>query len=276
MSPDSLIDGVPETRLALADRGLQYGDGVFETLAVRAGRPEFWEPHLIRLATGCERLGLPLPAAGLLRREADRLCAARNRAVLKIVLTRGCGGRGYRPPQPCRPTRALSLHPWPADAVPLAPVTVRWCAHPLSENPRLAGLKHLNRLDQVMARAEWDDPDLQEGLMCLADGTPIEATAANLFLVRDGRLHTPRLDRAGIAGIVRGVLIGRARQLGLEVIEARVDRDELLAADELFLCNSVYGLRPVRALGERRWPAPGPLTRRLGEDFESLRRPEAA
>ncbi len=276
MSPDSLIDGVPETRLALADRGLQYGDGVFETLAVRAGRPEFWEPHLSRLAAGCERLGLPLPGAGLLRQEADRLCAARDRAVLKIVLTRGCGGRGYRPPQPCTPTRALSCHPWPADAVPLAPVAVRWCAHPLSENPRLAGLKHLNRLDQVLARAEWDDPDLQEGLMCLPDGTPVEATAANLFLVRDGRLHTPRLDRAGIAGIVRGVLIGRARQLGLEVLEARVDRDELLAADELFLCNSVYGLRPVRALGERRWPAPGPLTQHLGEDFETLRRAEAA
>ncbi|HNI24168.1 MAG TPA: aminotransferase class IV [Plasticicumulans sp.] len=160
--------------------------------------------------------------------------------------------------------------------MPLAPVAVRWCAHPLSENPRLAGLKHLNRLDQVLARAEWDDPDLQEGLMCLPDGTPVEATAANLFLVRDGRLHTPRLDRAGIAGIVRGVLIGRARQLGLEVLEARVDRDELLAADELFLCNSVYGLRPVRALGERRWPAPGPLTQYLAEDFETLRRAEAA
>lgn len=276
MKPDCLIDGRADTVVALADRGLQYGDGVFETLAVRDGWPEFLDAHLTRLAAGCARLGLPAPDSTVLRAEIAQLCAGRVRAVLKIMLTRGCGGRGYRPPQPCRPLRALSLHPWPADAVPLAPVAVRWCAHPLSVNPRLAGLKHLNRLDQVLARAEWDDPAIGEGLMCLPGGRPVEATAANLFYVRDGCLRTPALTDAGIAGIVRDVLIGQARRLGIDTAETRPARAELLAADELFLCNSVYGVRPVSAIDERVWPAPGPLTRRLGEAFEALRIAESA
>lgn len=274
---DSLIDGVPAATVALADRGFQYGDGVFETLAVRDGRPEFWTRHLARLAAGCARLGLPAPDAGLLADEAAMLCRARARAVLKIVLTRGQGGRGYRPPQPCAPTRALGAYPWPADAGPLAPVAVRWCAHPVSVNPRLAGLKHLNRLDQVLARAEWDDPAIAEGLMATPDGALVEATAANVFLVCNGRLLTPALDRAGIAGIVRALVFEGAVRHGRIVTEATLTRADVLAADELFLCNSIYGLRPVARLDAHVWPAPGPVTRALAADFEALRAgPEAA
>ncbi|TCO83141.1 aminodeoxychorismate lyase apoprotein [Plasticicumulans lactativorans] len=263
--PGVLVDGRPADALAVADRGLQYGDGLFETFAVRDGRPELWTAHLARLARGGERLSLPLPDPGLLAAEAEQLCRGVARGVLKLIVTRGVGGRGYAPPRPCRPTRVLSLHPWPAHPPGHATggVRVRWCAHPLSLNPRLAGLKHLNRLDQVLARAEWDDPTIAEGLMCDPHGHVVEGTMSNLFVLRDGRLLTPPLDGAGIAGVMREVVLEAARGLGLVVAQAALRPAEVLAADGVGLSNSVIGLWPVRELEGRTWHAVHADLRRL-------------
>lgn len=260
--PVCLIDGLASDRLSVTDRGLAYGDGLFETLAAVDGRPRYWSRHLTRLARGCARLGLVMPDEDLLAAEAAQLLATRRQAVLKLILTRGSGGRGYRPPQPAQPRRIFSVHDWPAAAGAAQPIAVRWCTHPLSLNPRLAGLKHLNRLDQVLARSEWDE-EFDEGLMRDLDGGVIEATAANLFFVRDGVLVTPLLDRAGICGVMRERLLELATAAGLPWLERRADMTEVEAASELFLSNSVFGIRPIARLGERSFPAPGPLTTRL-------------
>lgn len=247
--------------IAPTDRGLAYGDGVFETIAVRDGVPLQLDRHLARLNAGCDRLGFAAPPlADAIR---DR-CDGHTRAVLKVIVTRGEGGRGYRPPVDPVPTRVISLYAWPEHDLAWAEqgVAVRWCETRLAIQPALAGLKHLNRLEQVLARAEWSGMDRwQEGLMCDMDGHLIEATQANVFVVKDGQLRTPRVDRCGVAGITRARLMEAVDTLGLACEAATLDVSDVDAADEVFLCNSIIGVWPVREVGDTRFDAPGPVTR---------------
>lgn len=250
-----LINGKPGDTVCALDRGLQYGDGLFETLAVAGGRPALWERHMRRLMSGCRRLGLPAPPRELLFSECRAVSAAGQRGVLKILLTRGAGGRGYRPASAAEPTRIVVFHPWPEypqqwwrDGIRL-----RICVTRLGENPALAGLKHLNRLEQVLARAEWDDPGIAEGLMLDFSGQVVEGTMTNLFLLRDGALLTPDLGRCGVAGVMREVVMDVARERGIPVAESNLTLQELEQADALFMTNSVIGIWPVMALEGRRF-----------------------
>lgn len=203
-----LVNGENASTVAVSDRGLLYGDGLFETVLVDHGRAVLWPFHLARLELGCERLALPMPEVDLLAQELARVASGRLRCVVRISLTRGEGERGYRPVA-STPTRIVAVFPAPRqDPRLLRPgVRVRWCETRLGRQPRLAGLKHLNRLEQVLARAEWDDEDIFEGLMSDSDGAVIGATAANLFIVRRGQLLTPALDQAGVAGTCRAWIL---------------------------------------------------------------------
>ena len=259
-----LINGVATAQLDARDRGLHYGDGVFTTLRVRDGEAALWSQHAERLTSGCRHLNIALPDAQQLQAEVQRVCAATARGVLKIIITRGGGGRGYAPPRDSAPTRIVALYPWPdfpannwSEGVAVRVNTLR-----LARNPALAGIKHLNRLEQVLARAEWDDPAIAEGLMLDADNHVIEATAANLFIVRDGDVITPALQECGVAGVMRAQIILLAKSIGLPVMEGTLSLDDVRHADELFLTNSVIGVWPVRELDTISKPL-GPVTRRI-------------
>lgn len=249
-----LLDGQPaDDNPLLADRGLAYGDGLFETVAVRDGELLAWENHLERLARGCGVLDLPVPSTRLLTAEAETLARGVPRGVLKLMLTRGSGGRGYRPPATPTPRRVLALNPWPADLPDdaLEPVATFICRHRLGVAPALAGIKHLNRLDQVLASAEWPGPEFFEGLMLDLEGSLIEGTRSNIFLLKGDRLATPDLTWCGVTGVVRGAVLRAARELGLRVAEQRLEPAALGAADEVFITNSIIGLRSVgRVVGE--------------------------
>jgi len=253
-----LIDGEQAGCIDAADRGLAYGDGRFETMAVSDGRILALEAHLARFARDAARLGLePPPRATLERDFAELGIAGRERAVIKLILTRGSGGRGYRPPLPACPRRITSMHPWPASPDAHAPRLAWICRHPIGCNPATAGIKHLNRLDQVLASAEWPGADHVEGLMCDAHGALVEATRSNVFLVRDDTLITPALDQAGVAGVVRAAVLAHAARLGIPTEVRTVERDELDTADELFVTSSVLGVCSIAALSgarPRRFP----------------------
>ncbi len=265
MNPESaaLINGAPAECVSIHDRGFQYGDGVFETLAVFEGRPLLWRLHLLRLQQGCVRLGIASPDARQLQAEADRLCASAGRAVLKIIVTRGESRRGYAQPQGVQPTRVLERLPWPdyCSANALDGVDVCVCRARVSPNPALAGLKHLNRLEQVLARSEWRT-EYAEGLMLDQDGNLIEATASNVFLVSQGMLLTPDLSESGVAGVMRATVLDRAEALSIPYRVAPVSLDMLHGAVEVFLTNSLIGIWPVRRVDTRSY-ALGPLTQRL-------------
>lgn len=260
-----LVNGVPGSAVGADDRGLLYGDGLFETLAVRAGRPLHWERHRARLERGCRRLAIACPDAGVLRAEVERVAGRCARGVVKIVVTRGPGPRGYRPAGGT-PTRIVSAHAPPSYPPARARdgVAVRWCATRLGRNPALAGIKHLNRLEQVLAQAERDEPEIAEGLMQDDGGAVIEGTMSNLFAVFDGVLVTPDLSECGVAGITRERILEHAGTLGVPVQVRRIPAAALEAAQELFVCNTLIGIWPIRRLADREFHA-GPLARRLAQ-----------
>jgi 4-amino-4-deoxychorismate lyase len=241
------INGIAVDCVDTSDRGLLYGDGLFETIAVRNGRACSWQRHMARLQAGCERLGMPVVDTAQLARETDELLADAGHGVLKIIVTRGSGGRGYRIPEKMAPSRILQLHPWPEfpAAAAQSGVAARLCAARLCHNPVLAGIKHLNRLDQVLARREWDDPQIAEGLLLDPHGHLVEGTMSNLFLVRQGTLLTPDLRGCGVAGIMRSIILDLAERLPLPVKICALDIQDLQTADEVFLCNSLIGIWPV-------------------------------
>jgi 4-amino-4-deoxychorismate lyase len=249
----SLLNGQTADQVPISDRGLQYGDGLFETLAVVESRPRFWERHMARLARGENVLGMPFSDKSLLRQEADSLCGDCRRGVLKIIITRGSGGRGYRPPESPEPRRILSLHPWPdyPESWSREGIQLRLCETRWGCNRRLAGVKHLNRLEQVLARREWRDPQIAEGVMLDQEGRVISVTQGNLFLLRDNRLYTPELSRAGISGVMRLLVIEAAERLGIPVQIGDVSLEQLRQADALFVTNVLLGLCPVAALEGR-------------------------
>jgi 4-amino-4-deoxychorismate lyase len=244
------INGRQSRRLDYSDRGLQYGDGLFETMRVRRRQIRLLPYHLERLAAGCRRLKITLPPAQDLRRELTRVAASRADAVLKLIVTRGPGSRGYRPSGRESGTRIITLEALPPElrAAHPAAVRLRLCATALSVNPSLAGLKTLNRLDSVLARAEWNDARIWEGLMRDVDGNWVCGTMSNLFLRVGSLLITPRLDRCGVAGIMRRWILTNAAALRLRVVEQRIGAADLESAEEIFMTNALVGIRTVRAL----------------------------
>ncbi len=257
-----LVDGEAGAAVPPDDRGLAYGDGLFETVAWRGGRPLRWARHMARLAEGCRRLGLPPPDAGTLLDEARRLAPAAGDAVLKIVLTRGGGGRGYAPPPAARTRRMLSVHPWPRRPAFEAGAAVVLCRTPVAVSPALAGIKHLGRAEHVLAAAELAAAGAWEGLMRDPDGWVVCGTRTNLFAVRAGVLWTPELSRSGVCGILRAEVLALARRLGIPVRVGRLSLAAVREAEELFLTNALIGILPVTRFEAHRLPV-GPVARRL-------------
>ncbi|MGZ5051883.1 MAG: aminodeoxychorismate lyase [Methylobacter sp.] len=271
-----LINGESRNHVEISDRGFQYGDGLFETIEIRDRQAVFLGRHLERLESGCRRLHIPFPGQALLRQEIDSLCQhwSSAPAVLKIMITRGSGGRGYRPPEPVHPTRVLSLHPYPdyPDSYIEQGIAARFCATRLGLNPVLAGIKHMNRLEQVVARAEWNDPNIQEGVMLDINDHVIEGTMTNLFYIKNKTLYTAALTQTGVAGIMRGLIMKLAADHDVSVIEHAFGKDELLSADGAFVCNSIIGIWPIRQIEATSFSIP-PLTRNIQawlQEFASL------
>lgn len=237
---DQSVPSLPDN-----DRGLAYGDGLFETVRAHGGRMHWWHAHWQRMQRGAAILRMVLPDEGSVMAEATRLLDGGD-AVLKLIVTRGSGGRGYSPAHAGVPNWTLSSHALPTS--PAAGLNLRWCDTRLALQPALAGIKHCNRLEQVLARGEWDDPGIDDGLVCSSEGDVVCATAANVFVLRDGTWLTPMVDRCGIAGVCRAWAL-RA----LPAREARLAVTDVEAAEAVFLCNGVRGILPVARLGARTW-----------------------
>ncbi|WP_109126843.1 aminodeoxychorismate lyase [Dyella sp. C11] len=267
MSGRVLVNGAPEATVSVFDRGLSYGDGLFETIRFVRGAAPLWTRHMARLHAGCGRLRLPLPVPAQLLDEAIAVVAGIDQAVVRITLTRGVGERGYAPPRDANTTRIVAgfdAPPMTGEAYALG-MRLRWCETTLSAQPLLAGMKHLNRLEQVLARAEWTDPAIGEGLVCDGEGQVISGTMTNLFAVIDGALMTPSLDRCGVAGVARAEVLGHRPDARV----AALRREDLARASEVFLSSSVRGILPVQAVGDTLY-VPGPVTRALQHHWRGL------
>jgi 4-amino-4-deoxychorismate lyase len=258
MTAAVLVNGIgpadPLHALAVEDRGFHYGDGVFESALLLRGRVRFLEQHLRRLTLGCERLGIPPPDTAALRSDVQRLSGSAQRAVIKIVVSRGIGPRGYRPSSRAKATRVVALYPAPSPTSSTR-LALRWCETRFGRNARLAGIKHLNRLEQVLAQAEWHDTTIVEGLMLDTEGELVSGTASNVFMVREGVLVTPDLRFCGVLGIMRAEVLRVAKEFGIAVSEEPLWPHDVKAASEVFITNAVRGIRSATELGPLRWNA---------------------
>jgi 4-amino-4-deoxychorismate lyase len=261
------VNGMPSPTVSVFDRGLSYGDGLFETIRLVNGVAPLWSRHMARLREGCSRLKLPQPDTDALLHEAVAVAAGMQHAVVRITLTRGLGERGYAPPADPALTRIVAgfQAPMMSGEAYVAGLRLRWCETRLALQPLLAGLKHLNRLEQVLARAEWSDPAIGEGLLCDLDGQVISGTMTNLFAVLDGVLVTPALDGCGVAGVARAEIL--AARPDARVVALRPE--QLARADEVFLSSSVRGILPVQAVGDNVY-VPGPVARALQQHWRGL------
>jgi 4-amino-4-deoxychorismate lyase len=258
-----LVNGTIGDTVSASDRGLMYGDGVFRTLRIHGGLPYQWERHYQKLHKDCERLAIRCPDKAVLTAELAQIGTVDADCVAKIIVTRGLSQRGYAiAPGPV--TRIVQSSPLPSHPMAFQEegVRVRICDIRLAEQPRLAGIKHLNRLENVLARMEWNDPDIPEGLMLDGAGHVVEGIMTNLFARIGDILHTPDLDRCGVAGVQRDLIMEQASQWGLSIRISNLSVEFLKKADEVVLCNSIIGAWQVRELEERPWH-PGSLAKKI-------------
>ncbi len=253
------VNGQVSGALNPADRGLAYGDGVFRTCLLREGTPVCWIRHYRKLQADCDAISLPCPPSRILLDELAAASATLPEAAGKIVITRGVGPRGYAPPAVPAATRIVSASPLTAypDAYREHGVNVRRCRLRLALQPRLGGVKHLNRLENVIACMEWSDDAVAEGLLLDMDDRVIEGIATNIFMVRDGVLQTPDLSRCGVSGVTRERIIDAAVRDQAPIRVAAITWEDLLCADEVMLVNSLVGVWQVRKLAARTWASRG-------------------
>lgn len=264
-----LVNGNPGNLISIRDRGLLYGDGVFRTLRAAEGKVRHWLLHYNKLLHDCIALGIACPDAGLLTAELDSLLTQYPKGALKLIVTRGQATRGYSPLGCAATTHIWDISPlpdYPADRATLG-IKARLCQLRLSQQPHLAGIKHLNRLENVLAAAESDDADVAEGLLMDVEGNVIEGIRSNIFLVSQGNLITPDLSRCGVAGLQRDRVVAWAAQHNTPLQVRDIGLNEVLEADELFMVNSIIGVWPIRELDQRCW-SDFPVTSKILRDLD--------
>lgn len=249
------VNGAANTLLDLKDRGLAYGDGLFETCRVFNHQIPLWPQHLNRLTLSLKALKISVDSLFLKPFVETILKAALTQGfhsgTLKIIVTRGAAGRGYKIPEAAEVNVILYFYP---DHITNfehnpKPVTLGLCHMRIGHNPILAGHKHLNRLENVLARSEWSDNNVLDSLLRDSEGAVIECTAHNLFVVTAGQLKTPKLDQCGVKGVMRELICTKfISSIGLDVAEAVLTLEDICAADAVFICNSNCGIRPVSIL----------------------------
>jgi 4-amino-4-deoxychorismate lyase len=250
-----LVNGSFSQAISPFDRGFAYGDGVFRTIKMVGGLPQHWPQHYQKLVADCAAINIVCPSAELLMSDLSQLFLADSETeyhptVAKIIITRGEGNRGYTPPAITAPMRVVLKSDMPdyPESRFSEGVTLTVCETRLAAQPKLAGIKHLNRLENVLARMEWHNPDIAEGIMLDMHDNVVECTAANIFARFGGTLITPDLQQCGVAGTTRQRIIELAPILSLKPAVEAFRLEKLYQADEVVICNSLYGAWQVKAV----------------------------
>lgn len=267
----TLVNGIATDQIDIADRGLNYGDGLFETMVWKGKPSVLWPLHYARLQHGCKQLDIPTPTREALEADIAQVTSSLPAgAIVKIIITRGKAMRGYAYSSALSPNRIVQAFARPtlSNDFNREGVAIYMCQLKLATQPRLAGIKHLNRLEQILARAEQPDEAYPEGLLCDQQDNIIEAIAHNIFIGQAGKLYTPRLDGCGVAGVMRHVILEQAAGWGITIIQEKIHKDRLAGADEVFLCNSIQGIWPVRSIDGQTYPL-GPMTQLISNNIRT-------
>lgn len=256
------INGSLQTHVTVNDRAFTYGDGLFETIRVRSSKPELLDAHLKRLEDGLVRLKYPRNVFTQLLSELEEIAFSGDQ-VLKLIVSRGEGLRGYSLPDKTNSTRVIQLSELSDYSCQSeSGVAIRTCQYQMAINPVLAGIKHLNRLEQVMARSEWQDQTIADGVVTDLDGYVVECTMSNIFWSDHQTVYTPGLERCGVKGVMRDHVISKLAEQGIVVQEGNFTLADLKNADEIFITNSLIQVWPVIQYDDITFDI-GPVTRNL-------------
>ena len=262
---NSLINGITSNYLTINDRSIHYGDGLFETILCHNNKLYYWPQHFQRLQTSAEKLKIACPQEHLLLDDIAKLLDKNESGsnseaacAIKIIVSRGAGERGYQFSKNTAASRIVLLSAVEAGhssllSNQLLSGELFICKQQVSINENLAGIKHLNRLENVLARNEWNDKaknNVIDGLMLNANQHVIEGTMSNLFAIKDKQLFTPCLSLSGINGIMRGVIIELAEKSNIKTSAINLTLDDLSSMDELFISNSLIAMKAVTKLGD--------------------------
>ncbi len=249
------VNGEQRQDLAVSDRAVQFGDGCFTTARVLAGEVQWLPAHLKRLQQATQRLLIEHVDWRALEQEMVSAAAQQGEGVLKAIISRGSGGRGYSAAGCHLPTRIISLsaypahyHQWRSTGVRLALSSVR-----LGCNPLLAGIKHLNRLEQVLIRTQLEQTDADEALVLDTTGRLVECCAANLFWRTGTQVFTPQLTQAGVNGIMRQHIMTLLAERGQPCQQISAEMAVLAHADEVLICNALMPVLPVYQIEDWRY-----------------------
>ncbi len=255
------INGKISNSIDIRDRALHYGDGVFETIAVKDKLLEFWKEHYQRLNKGCKILKIKCPSEPFLKKEINKFIKKTihirygSRQVLKIIISRGIGGRGYNPPRNSKPTRILGIYDWPnyPEINFTKGIIMDVCKTRISSQPFLSQIKHLNRLEQIIARSEWQSRNIAESIMLDMNNNVIEGTMSNIFGIKKNIFYTPIIENSGVEGIMRGVILKLLKKNKKKYVIKEITLKELLKFEEVFVCNSIFGIWPVIKISKKKF-----------------------
>ncbi|USD41976.1 aminodeoxychorismate lyase [Vibrio sp. SCSIO 43135] len=264
------LNGIESEHISPTDRSFQYGDGCFTTMLVKERVIEHWPLHLRRMKKALAVLDIQEPDWEQVQQWLAMAMRPESTSGLKLHISRGEGGRGYSPAQVSSPNVTISDFAFPSNYEQLARdgLALGVCNQRLGINPMLAGLKHNNRLEQVLLKAESEQLGYTDSVVLDVTGNVIETTMANLFWSDGSTLFTPSLLNSGVAGVMRQVVIDQAKAAGLVVADEDYDLDALLSAKEVFMTNSILGIAPVVQVADHHYSI-GTLTRRLQENLGS-------
>ncbi|QHJ10243.1 Aminodeoxychorismate lyase [Paraglaciecola mesophila] len=245
-----IVNGSPATQLDIADRATQYGDGCFTTMLVKDGTVEYWQAHLTRLKTSCERLFIQFTAWDDLTSNVFAMAQQGSSCVLKVLISRGSGGRGYSPEGANQPIYIISEHPYPShyDDWQASGIELNVSRVALAKQPLLAGIKHLNRLEQVLIKHELANDAFQDCIVLDTDGVIVESSVGNIFWYHDNVWYTPSLHFSGVEGVMRNHVVDYFSANQITIHQCRETQEAIQSASEVFVCNSLMGIVPVSAI----------------------------
>ncbi|MBD1575469.1 aminodeoxychorismate lyase [Vibrio sp. S11_S32] len=250
------VNGKPQTEIAISDRSFQYGDGCFTTMLVVNGHIQHWALHQQRLEQALSVLQMPLPdwkqvqqwlAIALEPILQASLASSIIRSGLKLHISRGCGGRGYSAIGADTPLITIHTFDYPQHYQAWQTNGIKLGISDLSLglNPMLAGIKHNNRLEQVLIKSKFAHTCYDDVVVCDINQQVIETSASNLFWIKNNHLYTADLSSCGVTGTMRQQVLQLAQSFNLNVNMANYVLADLLGADEVFISNALHGIVPV-------------------------------